>query len=98
MTRDSPTVPDLQAAPELGVLDLLAAAIDAAGSTLVAEHPELCDLEYAARDGPLPTTVFLADSILRLGDGLAAAISAYRESVLPRPGTQTVPDIHTIDF
>jgi hypothetical protein len=98
MKREPPSVPDLQAAPELAALDLLVTAVEAASTALVAEHPELCDLEPAARDGPLPTTVFLADAVLRLGDGLAAAIAAYRETTLRRPGVRHTFDTDNVAF
>lgn len=93
-----PSVPDLQAAPELAALDLLADAVETASTALLAEHPELCDLEPAARDGPLPTTIFLADAVLRLGHGLAAAIAAYREATLQRPGVRPTFDTGHVAF
>jgi hypothetical protein len=98
MTRTPPTVPEVQAAPELATLDLLAAAIETATTALVAEHPDLCDLEHAARDGPLPASVFIADAIIRLGNGLFAAIAAYRYAVLPSPGIRPVFDTDSVDF
>lgn len=95
---DAPNAVEVAAAPELATLALLAAALDMAETVLLAAHPELNDLEHAARNGPLPVCVFLADSILRLGAGTAAALESYRRAVLPPPGEREIFDVASIDF
>src|ERR1041384_5434705 len=82
---------DLDQAPSLGVLAVVAAALDVVRMALMAEHPELVDPErprWVQRSaGLIP-----AAAILRLADRLHEAISAYCRAVLPPPPTTPVPD------
>src|SRR5262249_5279793 len=79
-----PTPPELDQAPALGVLALVAGALDVAGMALLAAHPDLADPE---RPGWLPRSPALgpANAILRLADRLRETISTYRHAVLPPP-------------
>jgi hypothetical protein len=85
-----PNPPELDQAPALGVLALVAAALDIAAMALLAAHPELADSE---RPAWLPSSPALpaASAIVRLADRLRAAIGTYRRAVLP-PSSPTTSD------
>ncbi len=51
----SPTVPDIEAAPELAAIILLEHALDVVGNALLAEHPTLIDdFHRPSEEGPAP--------------------------------------------
>ncbi len=82
---------ELDQATALGVLAVIAAALDVARMALLADHPELADPE---RPRWLQRSVGLrpAAAIVRLADRLHEAIGAYRRAVLPPPPTTPVSD------
>jgi hypothetical protein len=83
--------PELDQAPVLGVLALLAAALDVAVMALLAEHPELADID---RPGwrPCSKGFAAADTIIRLADRMRRLIDAYRRRVLqPEPPPPSPP-------
>lgn len=91
MSMTPPSVPDLQAAPELAALHLLVEAIDTAELALLAEHPDLFDCEYP-RDGPPPPVTALAEAIIRFGAVIDEAAAAYRVVVLTAATSPRSPD------
>lgn len=93
-----PTIPEIQEAPELAPFFNLTASLETAASVIIATYPEIQDLEAAARDGPLPKQIFLAEALLRLINGTEAVIEAYRHVVTKTLGQTPIYDDDPIDF
>jgi hypothetical protein len=75
----SPTVPDIEAAPELAAIILLEHALDVVGNALLAEHPTLIDdFHRPSEEGPV---LCLANIICRRASTLLDLLRRYRQAV-----------------
>ena len=75
LMRPTPNV--LTVAPELGVLAALDATLATAVCQLIAENPELCSLEPAARSEPPAAIVRKADLLIFRIEGVRTTIREY---------------------
>ncbi len=82
-----PSVPDLEAAPELAVLTVLLGVLDMVERALLAAYPEFADQErpYWIKT---PDAFRLASALLRHADGLRRAVHRYRLAVTPSSPTR----------
>jgi hypothetical protein len=93
----APTVPDLEAAPELAAIILLEHALDVVREALLAEHPTLIDdFRRPEDDGPV---LSLANAICLRAPTLRDALRRYRRAVrLATSSTQHHDDADDISF
>jgi hypothetical protein len=84
-----PVPTELDEAPALAVLAVMAAGLDVAVMALMAAHPDLADVD---RPYWLPRSpaVAPANVIVRLADRMREAIGNYRRTVLPP--SASIPD------
>lgn len=92
-----PMPPELDQAPVLGVLAVVAAALDVAVMALLAAHPDLADID---RPGwrPCSAGFAAAHTIIRLADRMRRLIDTYRRAVLPPPPQTSAADADDIPF
>jgi hypothetical protein len=83
---ETPTVPELDNAPELAVLAVLLAVIDIAGDALLAAHPDLADHDRPYWF-PTPAAIVHAHRLLRCSASLRRAVHRYRVAVAAPPAT-----------
>lgn len=86
----TPTVPELDNAPELAVLAALLAVIDIVGDALLAAHPDLADHDRPYWY-PTPVAIVHAHRLLRCSASLRRAVHRYRLAVTTPPATDEPP-------
>ena len=74
-----PTPPEIVHDPELAILAVLDAVLDATANSLVAAHLELCDPEPDPHPTSRPTA--LAAAILRQARRMRANLARYRTAI-----------------
>jgi hypothetical protein len=75
-----PTPDDLDRAPELAALAVLATAAQAAVFAVIAEQPGLRGPDHAS-SGPLADSHWVASVLVALANDLLAVIPAYRDAL-----------------
>jgi len=85
-----PTVHEIWAAPELGILAALMALLEITANALFVAHPELGD-DQDSRPlwRPLPAVVPVAGNILRDAARLRRAIDRYRRAITPPTASES---------
>ena len=80
-----PTVPEIDAAPELAILAAIVALLDIASNALLVANPQLADDDERPYWKPLPPDVPPAGRILQCAASLRRAVHRYRLAVTPPP-------------
>ena len=86
----SPTIPEIDAAPELSILAALVAVLDIVSDALWAANPELGD-DCRPYWRPPPATVCDAANILRGAARLRCAVDRYHQAVTSPPAPEPPP-------